>query len=75
MKSKGAIIGISLLGAIILIILWGVNVNNSIITLNESTSSAWAQVENQYQRRADLVPNLVESVKGYAKHERELLKQ
>ncbi len=70
MKSKGAIIGISLLGAVILIILWGVNVNNSIITLNESTSSAWAQVENQYQRRADLVPNLVESVKGYAKHEK-----
>ncbi len=46
---------------------------NNIPTLDEQAKSAWAQVENQYQRRADLVPNLVETVKGYAAHERETL--
>lgn len=46
---------------------------NTIPTLDESVKSAWAEVQNQYQRRADLVPNLVETVKGYASHERETL--
>lgn len=46
---------------------------NNIPTLDEQAKSAWAQVENQYQRRADLVPNLVATVKGYAAHERETL--
>ncbi|MGN0920141.1 MAG: LemA family protein [Cellvibrio sp.] len=46
---------------------------NTIPTLDEQTKSAWAEVQNQYQRRADLVPNLVETVKGYASHERETL--
>lgn len=46
---------------------------NTIPTLDEKTKSAWAEVQNQYQRRADLVPNLVETVKGYASHERETL--
>ncbi len=46
---------------------------NALPTLDEQTKSAWAQVENQYQRRADLVPNLVETVKGFAAQERETL--
>ena len=46
---------------------------NRIPTLDEQTKAAWAQVENQYQRRADLIPNLVATVKGYASHERETL--
>lgn len=46
---------------------------NSIPTKEESAKAAWGQVENQYQRRADLVPNLVETVKGYARQEREVL--
>jgi LemA protein len=46
---------------------------NDIPTLDEQAKAAWAQVQNQYQRRADLVPNLVETVKGYATHERETL--
>jgi len=46
---------------------------NKIPTLDEKVNAAWSQVQNQYQRRADLVPNLVESVKGYAKHEKETL--
>jgi len=46
---------------------------NKLVTSEESVSSAWAQVENVYQRRLDLVPNLVETVKGYAAHEKETL--
>ena len=46
---------------------------NKMVSLEESVSSAWAQVENVYQRRADLIPNLVETVKGYAQHEQETL--
>ncbi len=44
---------------------------NKMVSMDESVTSAWAQVENVYQRRADLIPNLVETVKGYAKHEQE----
>tara|TARA_B110000444_G_scaffold62175_1_gene58183 strand:- start:719 stop:1315 length:597 start_codon:yes stop_codon:yes gene_type:complete len=50
----------------------GCGVNN-IPTLDEKVKSSWAQVENQYQRRADLIPNLVNTVKGYAKQEKETL--
>ena len=46
---------------------------NSLVTANESIEASWAQVENVLQRRADLIPNLVETVKGYADHERETL--
>lgn len=42
---------------------------NKIVTTNEGVGAAWSQVENQYQRRADLIPNLVNTVKGYAEHE------
>ena len=46
---------------------------NSIPTKEEGVKAAWGEVENQYQRRADLVPNLVETVKGYAKQEQDVL--
>ncbi|PIU86595.1 MAG: LemA family protein, partial [Deltaproteobacteria bacterium CG06_land_8_20_14_3_00_44_19] len=48
---------------------------NRFVTLEEGIKGAWAQVENQLQRRYDLIPNYVETVKGYAKHEREVLIQ
>ncbi|MCD6306635.1 MAG: LemA family protein [Deltaproteobacteria bacterium] len=48
---------------------------NKLATLDEGVRAAWAQVENQLQRRYDLIPNYVETVKGYAKHEREVLQQ
>ena len=48
---------------------------NTIVTLREGVDAQWANVENQYQRRADLVPNLVSTVKGYAKHEAEIFEQ
>jgi len=47
---------------------------NSLVTLDEEVSAAWSQVENVYQRRMDLIPNLVETVKGYAAHEEETFK-
>jgi LemA protein len=46
---------------------------NNMVTLDEAVEGQWAQVENVYQRRADLIPNLVNVVKGYAAHERETL--
>lgn len=64
-------------GAILLFALiivgWGVSVYNKMISADEGVKSSWSQVENQYQRRYDLVPNLVETVKGYAKQEKEVL--
>ena len=56
------------------VVLWlsGCGINN-IPTYDEEVSAAWSQVLNQYQRRAELVPNLVETVKGYAAHEKEVL--
>jgi LemA protein len=48
---------------------------NTIPTLEERAKSAWSEVQNQYQRRADLIPNLVETVKGFAQQEREVLTQ
>jgi len=62
------------LGLIALIFVgWGVSVYNRIVAADEGVKSAWSQVENQYQRRFDLIPNLVETVKGFAKQEREVL--
>ena len=48
---------------------------NSLVTMDETVKGAWAQVENQLQRRYDLIPNYVETVKGYAAHEKEVLVQ
>ena len=60
------VIGIALYG-------WGKNTYNGFVQQEENVKTAWSQVENDYQRRADLIPNLVETVKGYAKHEQQTL--
>ena len=52
---------------------WGISVNNQLVPLEQSVNASWAQVQNVYQRRADLIPNLVETVKGFAAQEREVL--
>ena len=54
------------------LVLWGINVYNRIITLENRYQNAWSQIDVQLKRRGDLVPNLVETVKGYAAHEKEV---
>lgn len=64
------IIGI---GVVVLLAFWGISSYNSLVQQEETVNQAWAQVENQYQRRADLIPNLVATVKGAANFEQETL--
>lgn len=64
---------IALIAGLVGIGLYMASVNNSLVDLDEGVKKSWSQVEVQYQRRADLIPNLVETVKGYASHERETL--
>ena len=61
------------LGVLAIIVLWGMNVYNGLAEGQEDIESARSQVENQYQRRADMIPNLVTFVKGYANHDQESL--
>jgi len=74
---KGLIIGLSIVGVIIigLIIMysWIVGGYNGFVTMNEDVNKSWSQVENLYQRRIDLIPNLVNTVKGYANFEQKTL--
>jgi LemA protein len=72
---KGIVILLVILGIAALLVMWGVGAYNGLVSAQEGVESAWADVENQYQRRADLVPNLVATVKGYATHEQETLEQ
>lgn len=72
---KGWIIALSVIAVIVLVIVlvvsWGVRNYNNFVGLNEGVNQAWSQVENQYQRRFDLIPNLVSTVKGVAEFEKE----
>lgn len=74
---RGMIVGCAVGGGILLLVLilvmWGVGSYNKMVTLNETVNQSWSQVQNQYQRRADLIPNLVNTVKGYANFERGVL--
>jgi LemA protein len=67
---KSTIIVIALVA---IVAIWAVSGYNSLVKMDESVSTAWSNVENQYQRRADLIPNLVATVKGYAAHEAQTL--
>lgn len=66
---KNTIILISVIAVVIISFFWGISGYNSLVTLREDVNSQWANVESQYQRRSDLIPNLVQTVKGYATHE------
>ena len=68
---KGWIILLVVLAIIFLFVGRIIGTYNTLVELDENTNTAWAQVNNQYQRRADLIPNLVNTVKGYASHEKE----
>ena len=72
-KNKKPLILIGIVALIILIIGWLMSGYNDMVELDENVNREWSQVENQYQRRLDLIPNLVNVVKGYASHEKETL--
>ena len=69
-KNKGLIITIVVIA---LVAIWGISSYNGLVSMDENVSNSWANVETQYQRRSDLIPNLVNTVKGYAKHESQTL--
>ena len=72
MKNKGLWI---VLAVVAVVVVWGVSTYNGFVTRSEKVDNAWSQVENQYQRRLDLIPNLVNTVKGYAAHEQQTFEQ
>ena len=69
-KNKGLIITVMVIA---LVAIWGISSYNGLVSMDENVSNSWANVETQYQRRSDLIPNLVNTVKGYAKHESQTL--
>jgi LemA protein len=76
---KGCLISIIIVGFLALIVvsvvLWGTKVYNGMVTMNEGVTSQWGNVETQYQRRSDLIPNFVNTVKGAANFEQTTLTQ
>lgn len=70
---KGLTVLLIVAAVVLGIFLWVKGAYNKMVTADEGVQAAWAQVENVYQRRADLIPNLVATVKGYAQHESETL--
>ena len=71
-KNLGWIIPVAIL---VVIVLWAIGGYNGMVKMDEQVQNKWANVETQYQRRADLIPNLVSTVKGYAKHEQQTLEE
>ena len=69
-KNLGLIITLAIVAVVLI---WGVSGYNGLVSMDEGVQNKWADVETQYQRRADLIPNLVNTVKGYAAHEKETL--
>jgi LemA protein len=69
----GLVILIVIAVVVVGLFMWGVGINNQLVALEQNVNASWAQVQNVYQRRADLIPNLVETVKGFAAQEREVL--
>lgn len=70
---KKGTITIIIVAIVAVIAIWAISGYNSLVSMDENVSNQWANVETQYQRRADLIPNLVNTVKGYAAHEKETL--
>jgi LemA protein len=72
-------IGLLVLGVVALVVVlggaWVISVNNSLVSMDQTVQESWAQVQTVYQQRADLVPNLVETVKGFAAQERTVLEE
>ncbi|MCA9094904.1 MAG: LemA family protein [Planctomycetaceae bacterium] len=76
MGKKQILVGGGVAVVVVLFLVFGfVGIGNDLVTKDEATNSAWAQVETVLQRRFDLIPNLVNTVKGYAAHEKEILEE
>ncbi len=75
LASAFAVIALGLVVVLVLLLLWVAGIYNSLVRLRNQIENAWAQIDVQLKRRYDLIPNLVETVKGYAKHERETLEK
>ncbi|MBN1198943.1 MAG: LemA family protein [Bacteroidales bacterium] len=71
--SKGWIILIVVIAIVVILVGWGTGIYNKLVSQDENVGKAWANVENVYQRRADLIPNLVATVKGVADFEKSTL--
>lgn len=73
-KTGGLSKNTMIIGAVVaVLVLWAISAYNGMVKVEEDATTAWAKVQSAYQRRADLIPNLVEVVKGYASHEKETL--
>jgi LemA protein len=72
MKKKTTSI-VTIIAIIAIVVLWAISAYNGLVKKDEACSQQWSKVESQYQRRLDLIPNLVNTVKGYATHEQETL--
>lgn len=70
---KGALTIVAVVAVLAIILFWGIGVNNRLVTEDENVQKAWAQVENVYKRRMDLIPQLVATVQGAADYERSVL--
>jgi LemA protein len=70
---RALLVGLVILAVVIGLVVWGVGINNQLVSLQQNVNEKSAQVQNVYQRRADLIPNLVETVKGFATQERTVL--
>ena len=70
---RALVVGLVVLVLLVGLVVWGIGINNQLVTLQQNVNEKSSQVQNVYQRRADLIPNLVETVKGFAAQERTVL--
>lgn len=73
MKNRGKYIIIALISVVIIILIWAISSYNGIVSARENIENGMSDINVQYKRRADLIPNLVESVKGYSAHEETII--
>jgi LemA protein len=74
-KNRGLFIGLGIMAAVVIIFsMFYINVRNGLVLLDENINAAWSEIDNQLQRRSDLIPNVVATVRGYAAHEESVFK-
>jgi LemA protein len=74
--TRGTLIVLAVVALLVVgLVVWGIGINNQLVRADQDVNEKWAQVQNVYQRRADLIPNLVETVKGFAAQERTVLEE